>query len=96
MSKVERKSLTVRVTPEEDAEITKRAQASNMTKSEYMVHAALSGRIYNERALSFFMENLCDLENILETSPDMSTMRNQVETWRTSMIAKMGKAILWQ
>lgn len=96
MSKTERKSLTVRVTLEEDNEITKRATASNMKKNDYMVRAALSGTPNNERALSTLMNRLCVLENILKTSPDMNTMREQVEAWRSGTIAMMEEVISWR
>lgn len=91
------KKITVRVDLPTYEEITRKAQASNMSLNQYMIACCRNARSGDEKQYATLMGQLCNLQNMVQRAKDLPQLKEDIYCWRRETIDKMEKAVeLWQ
>lgn len=91
------KKITVRVDLPTYEEITRKAQASNMSLNQYMIACCRSARSGDEKQYATLMGQLCNLQNIVQRAKELSQLKEELYCWRRETINMMEEAVQqWQ
>ena len=83
--------LTVRVTPSQREEISRRAEASHKSINQYLVGAGLSATSVpqNDQLRCMIMQALCMLENQIRYTHDWKSLYHEVSCWSQDLLQRL-------
>ena len=87
--------LTIRVTPQQNKELKKRAAAANLSVNQFVIRSALTTPPHNEKALSELMGALCSLDVLIKRCDTLEDLRSETLAWRRRTIALIGGLAEW-